>query len=919
MQVGVKSHRRAATCASLAGGPMMKKLLTALLFAAPCLFAAPPAFDDRVMGAFVDPPGMLAFRSLDAALQAHGDYDAVSLCAAIAEYAELAPDLAPTYAELRKLQLDDCRARYPVSQKLLRDAKAAILDRHAHTIVLKPQPDNGYRESRHAAIAREAHVKPDGTVSYMGIYAPPPAGDAWLEANVAGRDYRTDVKAVLDANPLVASVICEPSALPPATKPHAVELRAQLGEVCKSFPDERLEMALRKYQFAAGREWLNAKLNLYLDEAVGLSADGRRMAGESVISQIKPYNTSDPTRFELALHALALRPDYEPAIVALVRFPNELSSSNGGASEEVARTWIVDTFRNRSARADGIAWKRGLLQYLVLTGDLAGARSVARELGTTTPLDRIYGAMIERALGNRVPYDTVLANCPEPDADYIRTHGVPGRKEAYCEDVIAAFARDVRDIAGANRAPQFAEMLFETNRTLPLMPGAAPMTAKPAAATRMSDTFGALVRKSQDEAAQMSSAERERAANDLLSTIRTNPRLEPTLRYLTLDPSRPAGPVTLLQVARGDRETGRLLLDLATAMYERNANAASEDRDDWRRAWRLHLLLTGEFEKARRVGQQLAGRPSRDVARDQVIDALIAWHLGDPAPYHRLPSTCAGSSEAAARRMGSRPQKPYEYCAFVAVSLAGDAVRTFDRETSEPFRAVLREAMVDPSLAADMRANATTKLFPIEDEAPAASWKTLLHDKNLNDANRSPAYFQLALIAERRKDWTEALAWMDTFLSENQVTDVPLQTADWRSLADSMNGDSDRGLWDAVDHRLIMAIGKRDYASARQSIEIGIRSGGDSVLATHALLELALAEADAGLKEEPLRIGGYVSTQKLGAMDANDLKKLREKLGAPGKPADLKPQNAPWAPRPRVPLPRMPQGEPAPSTKGIKT
>jgi hypothetical protein len=660
-----------------------------------------------------------------------------------------------------------------------------------------------------------------------------------------------------------------------------------------------------------GRQWLSGVFNSLLDEAATLPASERRLAVETTLAQIGSMPPS-VRRFQAVFRAVVLEPDDLAAMNALVIVVPEAGQSSDAAPAPLTKRWLAETFRTRSTGPAGVPWKRALRNYLILTGDDAGARQAAKELAAAktdaqSVRDRIYSAVIERSLGNRVPYDALLARCPAPDADYLGTHPVPPRPTVYCEDLIAEFTKTARERRGATAPPQLAEMFIETNRVAVDRHTPGSGRELEAARTRLPgeadvESFEATVKRLRDEMASLSSAEREQAANAMMGEVDgLQPSMETVLRYVIVDPTRTSGAAGLLRAAGRYPDSAPAVRLRIAAMYERFAGEPGPDQDDWRRGRAAYLLFTGELAQAKELAENLLTRPSRDKTRDVMVHALIARSLGDMKPYTEA---LAHSETREVRR-------------DTAVAISRYAIRTLSTRTPEAFRAVVREYIQDPTRRSGDRVPLAIVLSLIEPETAAAVLKVLVRNPTLPTGQRLDGYLTLAQTARDLKKWQEGLAWVDALLAELRYQDAPLSLEEWNLPEFTLAAAQGPALYTVPDLCLALALGAKDYPRAQQSVEMLLRTGGQTFQRVSlTLYQLARAEIDAGLRAEPLRILGYIDshTPQDQIRLAQSLE-LRKRLGTNNQPADVKPQAAPWEPRQRQPMPKLPPETPDTTVK----
>lgn len=315
-----------------------------------------------------------------------------------------------------------------------------------------------------------------------------------------------------------------------SSEPYAT-LRKRELEICSAVPvtdadryRQRLILTpVKPMEFPAGtpqsereRIWLNSVFNTILDETATLIPEERRRESDRIIASVQqmPHVRA---RFEAALRVLALEPG-EPQSIAIV-LQNAGSGgwgSDGGASPEAVRKWLLWLSETKSQSS--VEWKRSYRGVLAMTGDVDRARKIAHELsGGGNSIDRIAAAFLDRATGNRKPYDALMSNCPEPERSYLITHGKPVRRERYCEDMVADFARYIREAMQSDTPPEIAQMFMETNRVsvpsfVPFPAAALPETPPPPG-----DELSASLQKARDTIRDLSEEDRDRMVADLLN------------------------------------------------------------------------------------------------------------------------------------------------------------------------------------------------------------------------------------------------------------------------------------------------------------------------------------------------------------------------------------------------------------------
>jgi hypothetical protein len=125
------------------------------------------------------------------------------------------------------------------------------------------------------------------------VYYPATCRSARLAGWVAGHDYRADLQAEFDKDPLLVVRVCSADkTYTPEPDPRVEPFHKIQDAVCRAFPDARIESAFRAYRSAEGRTWLTGVLNSSLDESAAMTSDLRLQKADTDSA------TSDERRYQ---------------------------------------------------------------------------------------------------------------------------------------------------------------------------------------------------------------------------------------------------------------------------------------------------------------------------------------------------------------------------------------------------------------------------------------------------------------------------------------------------------------------------------------------------------------------------------------------------------------------------------------------
>jgi hypothetical protein len=853
-----------------------------------------PAAKEEVQRAGKLDPNHDYFGEVSAMLK--GNPDAPYLCAALTLLSRK-PETGflPGAKELRDRELELCKS-YSASKEQVADVQQWF-----------DPPPPPRREQ--IVMQLQGRTPSNRWFGGMEIYAPPPLDPMdWINGNSQGRDYRKDVEAAFEADPLEAASVCVGAThTKPSGRPDAEKLHATLLDVCNAFPDSKIEAAFAARKSNNSRSWLTGLMNSFLDEAATLSTDLRRQEAHTTLAAL-PTTLRGSARFQNALRIIVLTPEDWRGPAAALRYSAEASQATPGAQASEVRSWLDEWYAAHSTgSADIWNWKRGARGFYALTGQLDRARSLANDIANHRDpqqhsLDLIYLAVIERAAGNRATYDRVFTDCPAPDPFYLQQNGQPPRPVRYCEDIASEFARAVRDELGtAPTAAEFGRVALETNRVAPtaaVSSGGNPPANVPSPSTATDDLFSSLVKTETEKVAKMTRVQRDEEG------AYANPEsyfviLDSAVHLLFLQPWREQAVFAALKAADSEHTSAfdkpAHIRQLFHDLLERES-ASSPDANEWKRGLRAYFLFTGDYARALDLGQQLIKvADPRFAVRDAVLLGLSKRIAGDRKFLDDAIRTCPQAPTEELERAQVDPLKPGDYCRGIVRWDISRAITLLHSNVPNAYKEVLAEIGAHKESDCSTRSGAISELSRLDVDAADKQWHDLLHAPDLERCSEQHAYWGLARIAEQKKRWQEGIYWVDRYI-EMWAPSNELFTADlWKALAFTSEGTSGRNneFSAAYDLRLRLSINQGDFENAHRTIEDMLTFGisPDHVQQIRlSLIQLAAAEVTAGQRQEPLRILGYVARQPLTDYLTAQLAAVRKQLGG----AEPKREDSPW-------------------------
>ena len=825
--------------------------------------------------------------------------DAPYLCAALAISHPMRT--LPKNAEVRAKESELCKAYVPTQQQIEEVRK-----------VLHPPPP-----PRRLQISNQVQLPASITNRWVGrVYYPPPASPMeWAKGAVSGRDYRADLEAEFNEDPLIVAKVCTQAELMSPEEDVLLRQRqAVLKTVCDAFPDAKIEAAFKVRHEKDSRAWLIGLLNSSLDEAASFPPEQRRQKEEDALQALSQLGGAMTTRFEAALRILVLAPDDWRGVDAVLQHIQEASwSSAHNATPEVVLSWLADVYtKHAAAGADRWDWKRGQRAFLTMTGHLQEARTVAEELAHAAPdqhsLDLIYLASIDRVLGNRAVYDKLMSNCPAPDAAYVRLNGKPARAVKYCEDIASGFARAAREHLHGASNEAFAEIVMETNRVAPAIPKSATAAQAPTQSPegQTDDWFIATLKAQSDRVAPMTKVQREETYFQVSSSSGVGiSSLTKAAYFMFLEPWRESAAAAMLSAAnsQGTSTSGGVTFDKARHVrqlvtdYYRKRAASGPEAEAWKRGLRAVLLFNGDYTEARALSRQLLEEHNQEYEhRDRLLFGLMERIFGDRKPLDQSIANCPAPSKLDLERWGAAATADDKsvYCRFQVLWNIYRASFLAPRNTLPHAYTEFLQESAQPKNDEEMRAFAADDLQHIDLDLAKTTWLALLNTPGISFDTRTRALWSLAWISEQKKEPAEAIRWADDYIATKFKQPVPFSPDLWPMIAamPESPGVLVRNT-DAFELRFRMSLATHDFANARRTIEdlatFTVSVQGLVFEVRQLLLQLADAEASAGQRQEPLRILGFIAKNPLDSQLTALADVVRAKLKAEPKREDT-----PW-------------------------
>jgi hypothetical protein len=757
--------------------------------------------------------------------------------------------------------------------------------------------------------------------SAAGLYAPPPAApEAWKSGAVSGRDYERDVTASFTADPILSAYVCfealrEPQAGQAAPEP----LRASLKRVCKNIPAESMLRAAREYNAAEDASWIAGLVGTYEKEAVALSAAQRKEDAARLREQLKTMQHSFHTRFETPLRALVLDPaDWRNAMLIIKYAGEGIRNANATTPQQLVAS--VQTVVDQRA-AGNVDWKRARRNLLALRGEFELARQAAAAL-PKGGRDQVFAALLDRLRGDRRSFDALMARCPAADSEFVIAYGKPEQPVRFCEALMSELAGGLIAQLGKSAPAALTDIAVETNRT-------APQDVKQIAGTSSQDRtesplsrevagVTAMINAEVERAAKMSRLEREAAAERLIAESEVFiVDFQKAVRVLALVPAREVGAASAFYAARyrgGSSEfdlpgTARKVVLRA---IEQRAAAGGPEAAEWKRARRNALFFSGDYTAARDAAHEIVRRypDARYEMRDKVMAAVLDRLLGNAKPYEDVVAACPSTDEFDPEISSDRSF----YCRYNAWWNARRVIGIRGEKTPPVINEVLAEMMrtyPDYSRETCITLCTLRDLVQSDPQFAQREIERVLADKKSPPMLVRDAIYSRFEIAEKQKNWPEALQWYDAFIRTLDKDLLGFPRDGWKVVARVPRLRETYvppQLIAALQGRAETAILSGDAEEMRKSIERIVPyaiAEQNARLVQELLLNLVDRRLNAGDPDKLRRVLGYLAGQDLPDDLSQRLNHYREKMKL--GPNDLAAAESPWETRPEFDRPPRPE------------
>jgi tetratricopeptide (TPR) repeat protein len=298
-----------------------------------------------------------------------------------------------------------------------------------------------------------------------GLWFPPGATKEAFIGGTAPRSYTTVVQERLKADEPLRQQVCDWMSAPrnqvsrEKTGNRVAQMRTMVHMICIGIPggreaqkqrDEQEQRLEKKY-----REWLD------LGEARKLDRDARAQKAEELSQAIENAPPGDE-RLKLALGAIGLMPQDDRYLLAAY----EAFGYNSSNPRQYCVRFLRALFTSESEGDDGEArrWKLGLRGLLYFSGEFAEARritadAIGRPFLSQHDYDRVFLAVLDRALGDRRTFEALRGDCPVPEVFRKEEPAAPAVH--YCWTVARRIVWRGMQMMGEKTPPALNEMLVE--------------------------------------------------------------------------------------------------------------------------------------------------------------------------------------------------------------------------------------------------------------------------------------------------------------------------------------------------------------------------------------------------------------------------------------------------------------------------
>ena len=299
-----------------------------------------------------------------------------------------------------------------------------------------------------------------------GLWFPPGASkEAFIDGS-APRAYHLVLGDLFAADEALRQRVCDWMAsprneVPPAkTGPRVAQMKTMATMICVAVPMEReSRKRMEEQERRLEKGWREA---LALDAARLLDRPERARRAERLFSTLQDLPPGEE-RLKVALGCLGLFPQNDAYLLAVLEAFTNRTSIPGRQFERFLRTLFTE--ESRPEDGEGRRWRLGLRNLHYFTGELEEARvitadAIERPFLDQHDFDRVYLAVLERALGDRRAWDALLLDCRVPDA--FRRDAPPDQPAvSYCRRVARNIVWEGIRMLGPRSPPALTQILVE--------------------------------------------------------------------------------------------------------------------------------------------------------------------------------------------------------------------------------------------------------------------------------------------------------------------------------------------------------------------------------------------------------------------------------------------------------------------------
>jgi hypothetical protein len=299
-----------------------------------------------------------------------------------------------------------------------------------------------------------------------GLWFPPGTSKEAFLDGTAPRPYPLAVGDVLAADEPLRQRVCDWMTSPKNEVSRervglrVLQMRTMAAMVCAAIPAERESRKQRDEQEQrlekGWREALDLDASRLLDRAERARRAGQLLA---TIEDVPPGEK----RLKIALGALGLWPQNDAYLLAVYESFLNRSSIPGQQFDRFLRALFTE--ESRSEDGEGRRWRLGLRNLHYFAGEYEEARritadAIERPFLDQHDFDRVYLAVLDRALGNRQTWDVLLLHCRAPEA-FLRDAPPDQPAVHYCWSVARNIVWEGIRMLGQKAPSALTEILVE--------------------------------------------------------------------------------------------------------------------------------------------------------------------------------------------------------------------------------------------------------------------------------------------------------------------------------------------------------------------------------------------------------------------------------------------------------------------------